>query len=71
MHVDLQLSRTFSLVALDPKTGDLGAAVVAVPSTVEVWGSGYLDLRVDDADDPVTELMRLYEKRCDVLSREE
>ncbi len=43
--------------------GKQAAAVIAAPASGDVWQSDYPDLRVDDSEDPLAELMRLYEKR--------
>jgi len=43
--------------------GRQAAAVLAMPASENVWESDYPDLRVDDSEDPLAELMRLYEKR--------
>ena len=45
------------------RRGKQAAAIVVVPSTLDVWESDYVDLRVDDSEDPLAELRRLYEKR--------
>ena len=45
--------------------GKQAASIVVVPSTLDVWESDYVDLRVDDSDEPLVELRRLYEKRWD------
>ena len=45
------------------KRGKQAAAVKTCPDSLEVWGSDYVDLRVDDHPEPLTELMRLYEMR--------
>ena len=43
--------------------GRQSAAVLATPASADEWQSDYPDLRVDDSEDPLAELMRLYEKR--------
>jgi uncharacterized Ntn-hydrolase superfamily protein len=43
--------------------GRQSAAVIAVPASTDVWEADYPDLRVDDSEDPLAELMRLYDKR--------
>ncbi len=43
--------------------GKQAAAVIAAPASGDVWESDYPDLRVDDSEDPLAELVRLYEKR--------
>lgn len=43
--------------------GKQAAAVIAAPAGEEVWEPDYPDLRVDDSEDPLAELMRLYEVR--------
>lgn len=43
--------------------GKQAAAVLAMPAAAQEWLSDYPDLRVDDSEDPLAELARLYEKR--------
>ncbi len=45
------------------KRGKQSAGVAIVPGDLEHWGPDYLDLRSDDSEDPVGELLRLYYKR--------
>jgi uncharacterized Ntn-hydrolase superfamily protein len=45
------------------RRGRQSAAVLAIPASEDLWESDYPDLRVDDSEDPLAELMRLYEKR--------
>ena len=45
------------------KRGKQSAGVRIVPGDWDHWGPDYLDLRSDDSEDPIGELMRLYEKR--------
>ena len=56
-----------ALIAAQAEGGDYrgrqAAAIAVVPATLNVWESDYVDLRVDDAEDPMTELTRLYDKR--------
>jgi uncharacterized Ntn-hydrolase superfamily protein len=43
--------------------GQQAAAVCAMPAQADVWEPDYPDLRVDDSEEPLAELMRLYERR--------
>lgn len=43
--------------------GKQAAAVTTIPAGLEVWESEYVDLRVDDSEDPLAELMRMYALR--------
>lgn len=44
------------------KRGKQSAAVALVPATFTAWESDCLNIRADDSEDPLKELMRLYEK---------
>ena len=43
--------------------GKQAAVVRIVPGDWDDWGPDYLDLRADDSEDPLAEIVRLYEKR--------
>lgn len=45
------------------RRGKQAAAIVTIPAALDVCESAYVDVRVDDSDDPLRELRRLYETR--------
>jgi len=45
------------------KRGKQSAGVAIVPGDFDRWDPDYLNLRSDDSEDPIADLMRLYEKR--------
>ena len=45
------------------RRGKQAAAIVTAPASLAVCESDYMDLRVDDSEDPLDELMRMYRAR--------
>ena len=56
-----------ALIAAESAGGDTrgkqAAGICTIPASLAVWGSDYVDIRVDDAPDPFAELLRLYRLR--------
>lgn len=65
-HLDepLGLRMIHALMAAEAEGGDSrgkqAAAVIAAPATLDVYQVNAVDLRVDDSEDPLAELMRIY-----------
>lgn len=44
------------------RRGKQAAAIVTAPASLDVCEPQYVDIRVDDSDDPLAELMRMYDR---------
>ena len=68
-HTDepLGLRMIRALAAAEAEGGDSrgkqAAAIVTIPAAPDVCEAAYVDVRVDDSEDPLGELVRMYEKR--------